>query len=280
MAQQGLDNIQFDEGEGDLTVDDFTFVMASSRNHFEESLDAVASIQEHFLRSRIIFFDWNLKASQREEIRRWCRVELRDFGLKQTPTFAQFTEKVPRYQSMKIVAVSRVMVETPYVVWVDASVRFRHGDMQDAIDRARRIGILFLSDIPTHSTFAVTDPRMYAFLPTNVDAQKRTRHVQTTSFILVNKEHVFRHVVWWWLLCAFEKSCIAPNENVNCTTSDVSSAFDEFLGCHRVDQSAANILVSNVYDFDHTLYLNPSWSDLIKIERFESMKLQVKVCHA
>ena len=43
---------------------DFVFVTAASSNHFDEAVDAIASIQTLMPRKRIYFFDIGLKADQ------------------------------------------------------------------------------------------------------------------------------------------------------------------------------------------------------------------------
>ena len=45
-------------------MDDFVFVTAASSNHFEEEMDAIASIQTLMPKKKIIFFDIGLKADE------------------------------------------------------------------------------------------------------------------------------------------------------------------------------------------------------------------------
>ncbi|ELU04833.1 hypothetical protein CAPTEDRAFT_198493 [Capitella teleta] len=259
---------------------DFTFVMAASRNHFEQSMDAVASIQENFPDNRIVYFDWNLSKLQREQMTKWCNVELRDFDMKLLPTYHEYAHKIPRYQSMKIQAVALVLVETPYVIWADASVRFLKSDLRPQIALAKQNGdLVFFTRTEIHSTFAVTDPNTYEFLPTDLSQQQRPIHVQSTSFMLINTPEVFHNVIWWWLICSLDKSCIAPNENTHCFPNTAINNMTEYLGCHRCDQSVVNVLVSNWFNFNQSRYfLSEVERPLIKIERFKSMKLAVKQC--
>ena len=49
-------------------MDDFVFVTAASSNHFNESVDAVASIQTLMSEKRIIYFDLGLEKEQVKEV--------------------------------------------------------------------------------------------------------------------------------------------------------------------------------------------------------------------
>jgi len=46
------------------TMDKFVFVMAASSNHFEESMDGVASIQHHFPGKKLFYYDLGLHHQQ------------------------------------------------------------------------------------------------------------------------------------------------------------------------------------------------------------------------
>ena len=50
-------------------MESFVFVTASSSNHFEESQDAVASVQHHFPKYKIIYYDLGLTRGQIKEVR-------------------------------------------------------------------------------------------------------------------------------------------------------------------------------------------------------------------
>ena len=47
---------------------EFVFVMAASSNHFDESVDAVASIQTIMPEKKIIYYDLGLKEEQIKEV--------------------------------------------------------------------------------------------------------------------------------------------------------------------------------------------------------------------
>ena len=49
-------------------IDDFVFVMAASSNHFNESVDAVASIQTLMPEKPIIYFDLGLEKNHVKEV--------------------------------------------------------------------------------------------------------------------------------------------------------------------------------------------------------------------
>ncbi len=50
------------------TVKKYVFVTAATRNHFEESLDCIGSIQKHFPGHWIVFYDLGLLESQAQKV--------------------------------------------------------------------------------------------------------------------------------------------------------------------------------------------------------------------
>ncbi|ELU00629.1 hypothetical protein CAPTEDRAFT_206596 [Capitella teleta] len=56
------------------SVLDFVFVTGSSSNHFRESLDAIATVQEQFPKHRIMFYDWGLSSKQTAQISMQCKI--------------------------------------------------------------------------------------------------------------------------------------------------------------------------------------------------------------
>ena len=49
-------------------VNPFVFVTAVSENHFSESIDAIASVQAHFPRRKIYYYDIGLNEEQKHQV--------------------------------------------------------------------------------------------------------------------------------------------------------------------------------------------------------------------
>ncbi|KAK2143137.1 hypothetical protein LSH36_874g01076 [Paralvinella palmiformis] len=69
------------------TMDKFVFVMAASSNHFEESMDGVASIQHHFPGKKLFYYDLGLHHQQVLRMKSWKWVEYRKFDFTIYPKY-------------------------------------------------------------------------------------------------------------------------------------------------------------------------------------------------
>jgi hypothetical protein len=57
-------------------------------------------------------------------------------------------------------------------------------------------------------------------------------------------------VIRWWVLCALEPNCISPTRDLGCRFN----GRDHYANCHRFDQSALGILLSNYFENDTSKY--------------------------
>lgn len=123
-------------------------------------------------------------------------------------------------------------------------------------------GIILFHNSP-HSTFAVTNPGLYNYFPTNLTAQKLIHQHGATISMWYRTHHAVNNIMKWWVLCALEQDCFAPSGHRGGCKFGPSKE-DHFLvytNCHRYDQSVINVILSNYFYFnesnysrDHTFY--------------------------
>ena len=134
-----------------------------------------------------------------------------------------------------------VLKEYPGVLWLDSSACILSSAWQAPWSQLIRTHGVLMLETGGHSIYAVTHPRMFQYLPSNL-AKLKQRVIRAANAMLFYRTHyIYNHVIQWWVLCALDKNCIAPTLSRICiwTTKD---SFNTHGHCHRFDQAAINIL--------------------------------------
>ncbi|KAI0216007.1 hypothetical protein LSAT2_031934 [Lamellibrachia satsuma] len=237
---------------------DFVFVTAASSNHFAESVDAIAAIQTLMPEKKIYFFDIGLKANEIAKVKSWCSVTYRYFNMSTVPKFT-------------------VLREHSALFWIDASFRLRGTDLSDAYRVAKKNGGFVIFNRTGHSNFAVTHPDMYRYLATNTEAQKKIEQSGGGMMLIYRTEKVFRDILWWYVMCAKEARCFVPNYTQFCSFAR-HDRYTKFAKCHRFDQAAINLILSNIWIRDNSMVYNAN-ETFFKVVRGVTHKYGVKTCN-
>ena len=143
------------------------------------------------------------------------------------------------------------------VMWLDSSILMKTSNLSAIYDQViHDTNGIALTLTCFHSNYAVIDPTMFHFIPSNIEALKVTLQGGSGSVLLYRTHKIYKHVMKWWVLCALEKNCIAPYENRFCKFEVGGDYLTQFADCHRFDQAALNVLLANLFDFNHRIYLS------------------------
>ncbi len=147
--------------------------------------------------------------------------------------------------------------------------------MESALQQARSTYGIVLFSTTEHSNFAVTHPDMYLYLPTELQGMKNTEQREANSILVYNTESLYQNVLKWWYLCALTEECLAPTLHRFCNFTN-KNRFHDYVGCHRYDQAALNLLLINWLEFDDKSYFRKQ--KIITIHRYPARKLELKIC--
>ena len=242
----------------------FVFVTAASSDFYTPLLALISSIQTNFPDRDIFVFDLGLNKNQSEELGMLCNVIIRDFHA----LFKGFPRHIFDLNSYawKALAIHDILSTSPGVFWVDTSVRFDRYNLtavyEHLVMNSQGIGLFSKTG---HSIYAATSKQMYHYLPTQTSRTESVEQLEANSMLLFKTRPVSSQVLQWLFLCSLDKNCIQP-ENVRrfCDFKN-SDRFHTFANCHRFDQSALNILLANMFQFQSSEYfLN---DDILHIER-------------
>ena len=150
---------------------------------------------------------------------------------------------------------------------MDTSVRFQTADLQEVFAKILDRGGVIPFVPGTHSIFSATDPQMYAYLPSNTEGLMQLWIHGANSVFLYRTEEIYSNVFKWWVYCAIDDACIAPpNSTKNCPPYR-DARRDHYPTCHRQDQSALNILLANLFDFNSRFYSMSNYTKYLRIRR-------------
>ena len=160
------------------------------------------------------------------------------------------------------------------IFWVDASFRAKDrveewGDIFQTAIRNKGM-VLVKHPYPHWSNYAFTDPVMYKFMPTDVDRQKTVHQVCTCAMLIYNTEVIYKQVLYWMYLCSLEATCCPPIAPIAKQYSHFSKAERRDMTVYKVrryDQAMANLLLSNLNNYDATRYAGVE--DHMKIKRVD-----------
>ena len=85
---------------------------------------------------------------------------------------------------------------------------------------------------------------------------------------------VFRHILWWWLRCAQDAGCLMPEYKRGCKFQD---RYKQYADCHRFDQSAINIIMSNIWLRDNRMLYTAN-ERFFTVERRVTHRYKIKTC--
>ena len=141
----------------------------------------------------------------------------------------------------------------PGVFWLDSKAIINSNTtMSQLFKVVRRTNGISLMVTTGHSTYAVTHPQLYEYIPSNISTLKETIQWGATIVLIYRTEEIYTHIISWWVLCSLQIKCAQPMMNRFCNFK--SSMFTQFADCHRYDQSSLNILLANHFKFDDSVY--------------------------
>ena len=172
------------------------------------------------------------------------------------------------------------MSEFGAVFYMDPSVRLMTSNLEVPFRMALDTDGCVMLTGTTYSTYAVTHPSMYTYLPTDMAAMKNLSNFQSGTLLLYNTESFYKNVMHWWILCSLEKNCMAPVKDRKYCECPHGERYSVYCDCHRYDQSALNILVDNHLWFDYDRFVvHPKYSKwMFLVQRFDTTKFKVRTC--
>ena len=227
-------------------------VTAYSSNHFEEGKGIIASVQKYMPQTKILLYDLGLTAKERSNASKYCNVEVRTF---QWDKYPEHVRQLSRY-AWKPLIVREVSQEYDVIMYGDASVRV----ISPLIGKAL-ISLLefpFIDGGPyTMPMISLTDNRTidYFNFPPSRQYMAKWGTVQAGCWLMLANDIMKQKVIEPWADCALHLECISPagTSSGRCRMEDLEYKDGRYIGCHRFDQSALNIILAKEFGVQRAL---------------------------
>ena len=231
--------------------DNLVVLTAFSDNHFEEAKDMIASMQTCLPDKKIIVYDLGLSSKTKEEVRKYCNVELRSFP------FENYTQphvkKLSSY-AWKPIIVKLVSEEYDVIMYGDASLRMKTCNMRKALDHLLKYPLLDLYPISFRAIEFTHDGMMeYLQYPKHRKDIAQLKTLQATCFLIWANSVMQEKLIEPWLDCALHQECIAPKGSKLWPCHFTKVHDGHYIGCHRYDQSALNLILAREFGVDSVL---------------------------
>ncbi len=159
-------------------------------------------------------------------------------------------------------------------MWVDASIRFKTGNLITLNQMALANGGIALTIETGHSIYAATDPGTYEYLPAPHTSLISTMMYGASCIFIFNTQKIYDNIFTWWVLCSLYEDCVAHSYDDGCNFKD---RYKDFAGCHRFDQSILNIIVGQYYKFNSSQY-HVSETNILDVHKHPTYKFKVQYC--
>ena len=220
-------------------------VTSLSSNHFAEAQDNFGSLQKYFPRTKIIVYDLGLTESERRQLTTYCNVELRNFPFEKYPDHVR---DLVTY-AWKPLVVSEVAREYEVILYGDTSVRMKSSDMATVLNSIVRFP--FVSGIPhSQPIVSLTHDGTLEYL--HAPSRKELANFIGTQggvWLMWANSMMKARVIDAWVDCGLNKRCIAPEGAAHgpCNFTQASFSVGNYVGCHRYDQSALNMIIAREF---------------------------------
>ena len=210
-----------------------------SSNHFQEAQDMIGSVQHFLPTTRIIIYDLGLTAKHRKELKTLCKVELRTFNFSQYPPHFKDLKKY----AWKPAIIRSLAHEFKYFFWGDSSVRM----VDNFTSTLPKLDVFPLKAKIHGSKFKIiqlTHSGTLRYLHVTREMMQGILGVQA-GLLLIKSNKLAEHFLELWYDCAMHEACIAPKgaKVSPCNFKMAKPLALGYIGCHRYDQSALNVLL-------------------------------------
>ena len=251
-------------------------VTAFSSNHFEEAQDLIASVQANLPYTRLIVYDLGLTVGNKTRLSKYCNVEIYPIDFSKYPPHAKHINKY----AWKPIITSEISKQYEVVIYGDASLRILHPVLESIIplllDFPFVSGPMSGEPIPrlTHdSTLRYLGLEMSRKEAAN-ELDMTLQAIYSAWFTEVIRENWLKR----WLDCALHEECIAPTgtDPFNCNIDLLHRGGGEYIGCHRFDQSALNIILYQEFGRERWKHLVHDSDSTWIIERENKNRFKAK----
>ncbi|KAL3884485.1 hypothetical protein ACJMK2_024623 [Sinanodonta woodiana] len=186
----------------------------------------------------LIVFDLGFTEKQKIKLRQNCNCRLERFPFENYP---QHVSILHGY-AWKPLVIQTVRKKYPFVMWMDASVRFTTNNITWLFNHVRNVGVMALGgSVPIASR---TSRQTFTFLNEEPCLFKDKNEFEATYIVIFPSPLVEEYFIKPWVSCALLEGCMVPSSWSHLLHCDNGNLYHN---CHRFDQSILSILLYRLY---------------------------------
>ncbi|PVD22352.1 hypothetical protein C0Q70_18162 [Pomacea canaliculata] len=233
---------------------DLVFLTAASENHFEESQGVIRELHEKVFpwltnntnySYNFIYYDLGLANKSLALLTKYCRCHVLSFPFQSLP---EVFKNLKTYQ-WKPVIVKAHSPHSKILMWMDASIRFKSGNVSLVIKRVMADGFFMKHAI--HMMPRHVMPEMLQYFHTEACLLAPFYEAAAYFFVVKNEPLMSKVVLDPWVACAFAPRCVYPGDDWRKLLACPRDKSGYSL-CHRFDQAALGVILVTLFDFKST----------------------------
>ena len=214
-------------------------VTGISSNHFKESKAFFGSVHEHMPNTKIIVYDLGLTDSQVSTLQTYCNVEIRKFNFQKYP---EYFKNLLNY-AWKTAIAKEMSEEFELFFYCDSSVRLKNSfsHLLPLLLRFPFVPCSVISDL----IVGRTHDGMLKYLHMNMTRSELAKvkpSIQAGVYMMWVTPLIKEKLLVPWIDCGMHKDCISP-EGATLRGCHRRNQNGSYIGCHRYDQSAMNMIL-------------------------------------
>ena len=254
-------------------------VTAFSDNHFHEAKDMIAGLQTCLPDKKIIVYDLGLNFRHRKEVSSYCNVELRSFPF----IDYQHQSHVKNLYTFAWKPIIAILMSLEYevIMYGDTSVRMKSCNITSALAYLFEFPFLDIHPNGFHAIEFTHDGMIkYLHYPRDRKDISAIGTLQGGCWLMWANTAMQQRLIDPWLDCALHEECIAPKGAKLWPCNFTKNHDGHYVGCHRYDQSALNLILAREFGLDGILkgankvITNSIWS----IKRYPTHLYNISVC--
>ena len=127
-----------------------------------------------------------------------------------------------------------VIKDNPFMLWMDASIRFKTSNISQLIEDARRMDLI--CTLCGHSVAKRTLPKTFTYFDEQPCDFIRLGEIATGLYLVRSTPVIIENILKPWTACALLLDCMVPSDGHPHKYINGAGYGDVYGECHRFDQ--------------------------------------------
>ncbi|XP_059174575.1 uncharacterized protein LOC131954802 [Physella acuta] len=230
--------------------DNFAFVTAGSHSTYPATIQFIYSVQYFYPESPIAIYDIGLTSDEKLFISSLCNTEVVSLWLQLWPESLYKN----RHRVWRPMLLQFALAKYGHLVYVEPGRYVFKQGIKDFIHQSRVHGLVFGGTQLKYSTYVVTNPHTFTFIPINEKKLQKVPHFDFNLIVIHNSGKVINSFIRYLISCVMEEYCISPpGSKPSCDIAPDTTK--RYARCHRYDESVINLLMNKWHEYKPREYL-------------------------